>query len=207
MATQTSDLTAAARIRNAALEGFARDGIGATSIRDVAKAAGVSPGLVQHHFKTKDDLRDAVNGYVIETALEAFSDLPVEGSAELIQQAMGDRVTAFVRDHPTALRYVARSVAEGDRAALAIFDSFVEIAQEQWQRLADEGALRSDIDLTWTALHVVVLNLATVLFAQAIEGHLSERFDSPAGLARWNAASNALFRHGAYRQPRTSRRE
>jgi len=44
-----SDLNAAARIRNAALEGFAANGVAATSIRDVAAAAGVSPGLVQHH--------------------------------------------------------------------------------------------------------------------------------------------------------------
>jgi AcrR family transcriptional regulator len=43
-----SDLSTYARIRNAALEGFATRGVAATSIRDVATAAGVSPGLVQH---------------------------------------------------------------------------------------------------------------------------------------------------------------
>jgi hypothetical protein len=45
MVVVASDLTGLARIRNAALEGFARDGAAGTSLRDVAKAAGVSPGL------------------------------------------------------------------------------------------------------------------------------------------------------------------
>jgi AcrR family transcriptional regulator len=62
---EDSDLTAPARIRNAALRLFAENGVDGTSIRDIAGAAGVSPGLVQHHFKTKDAVRDAVNGYVL----------------------------------------------------------------------------------------------------------------------------------------------
>ena len=60
--TPQTDLTPAARIRDAALARFARDGLADTSIRDVARTAGLSPGLVQHHFKTKANLRDAVKG-------------------------------------------------------------------------------------------------------------------------------------------------
>ena len=63
-----SDLTGLARIRNAALEGFARDGVAATSIRDVAKRAGVSPGLVQHYFQSKAALVEAVNAHVLAIA-------------------------------------------------------------------------------------------------------------------------------------------
>src|SRR5579885_743136 len=47
MASHDSDLTAAARIREAALRLFAERGVSAASIRDVAKAAGVSAGAVQ----------------------------------------------------------------------------------------------------------------------------------------------------------------
>jgi AcrR family transcriptional regulator len=199
MSVAASDLTAAARIRNAALAAFAEHGVLATSIRDVAAAAQVSPGLVQHHFGTKSGLRDAVNEYVVEIASEAFAELPEGGSADDIQQQLGDRITSFVRDHPTELRYVARSIADGDQAAVQIFNAFVEIARGLWERLAERGLLRPDADLTWTPLHVVVLNLGTVLFREAIEGHLEAAFFEPAQLDRWNEASNALFRHGVYR--------
>jgi TetR/AcrR family transcriptional regulator, regulator of cefoperazone and chloramphenicol sensitivity len=197
--TPASDLTGLARIRNAALEGFATDGVAATSIRDVAKRAGVSPGLVQHHFPTKAALVDAVTEHVVAIATEAFSDLSEDGSPMQAQQELGDRVTAFVAEHPTAVLYVARSAADGEQAALEIFDAFVAIANGQWRRLADQHLLRADTDLTWTALHAVVLVLGSVLLKDAIDRHLPQPFFTPAQLERWNAASNALFREGTYR--------
>jgi AcrR family transcriptional regulator len=195
-----SDLTPYARVRNAALDRFARDGVAATSIRDVAKAAEVSPGLVQHHFPSKGALIKAVNDYVIAIATDAFSDPPRGGSAAKIQQELGDRVTALMGEHPTALLYVARSSADGDEAALGIFDAFLAIAATQWRALADEGLLHPDTDLAWAALHVVVLNLGTALFIDAINRHLPQPFLTPEQLDRWNTASNTLFREGMYEQ-------
>jgi AcrR family transcriptional regulator len=199
MRVLTSDLTPHARVRNAALDGFARDGVAATSIRDVAKAAEVSPGLVQHHFPTKAALIKAVNDYVIAIATDTFSEPPRGKSAAEIQQELGDRVTALMREHPTALLYVARSSVDGDQAALGIFDAFLAIASTQWQALADEGLLRPDTDVAWAALHVVVLNLGTALFIDAINRHLPAPFLTSGQLERWNTASNTLFREGMYR--------
>ena len=54
------DLTARARIRDATLEHFTEYGFDRATIRDIARAAGVSPGLVRHHFGTKDELRNAI---------------------------------------------------------------------------------------------------------------------------------------------------
>ena len=68
--------------------GFARDGVKATSIRDVAAAAGVSPGLVQHHFATKAALREAVDERVLAIATESFRDFPEAGSAAEIQKEL-----------------------------------------------------------------------------------------------------------------------
>ncbi len=200
MEAPASDLTGLARIRNAALEGFARDGVPATSIRDVAKHAGVSPGLVQHYFPSKTALVEAVNAYVLALATDAFSDLAGSDASIDAVQELGDRVNAFLTEHPTAVLYVARSTADRDNAALGIFDAFVAIAQAQWQRLADHDLLRPDIDLTWTALHTVAMILGTVLLSDAVERHLPEPFFTPTQLDRWNAASSELFREGTYRR-------
>jgi AcrR family transcriptional regulator len=196
------DLTAAARIRNAALDGFARDGVEATSIRDVAGAAGFSAGLVQHHFKTKGDLEQAVNDYVLRVAADAYAGFQEEtdgmGTEELLR-AIGDRITAFVRDYPTALLYVIRSAAAGEEAGLNIFDAFVGIAKAQVDRLASEGKLADDIDYLWTALHVVIFNLGTVLLEPAINRHLPATFLDPEQLHRWNEATTRLVSRGAMR--------
>lgn len=196
------DLTAAARIRNAALEGFARDGVEATSIRDVARAAGVSAGLVQHHFKTKADLEQAVNEHVLRVAAEAYAGFEEEtagkGTEELLC-GIGDRITAFVRDHPSALLYVIRSAAAGEEAGLNIFDAFLTIIRGQVDQLAETGLLREEVDREWTALHVVIFNLATVLLEQAINRHLPAPFRDPEQLERWNAATSKLLTRGVLR--------
>jgi AcrR family transcriptional regulator len=194
------DASGATRIREAALQGFASDGVEATSIRDVAAAAGVSPGMVQHHFPTNAALREAVDERVLEIATESFQDFPEAGSASEIQRELGDRVTAIVRDEPNLLRYVARSISEGEEAGLRLFDAFVAIATAQWRRLDEEGMLREDADLLWAGLHTVVLNLATVMFEQAIDRHLPDPYRSPEMLERWNRASSALFQRGMYRE-------
>lgn len=98
-------ITAERRIRDAALEGFAMRGLQATSIRDVAQAAGVSSGLVQHYFPTKAALRQAVNEHAVEATRDAFADL-ARSSASVLLEQLGERVTAFVAEHPLVFRYV-----------------------------------------------------------------------------------------------------
>ena len=60
------DLTARARIRDAALRLFAERGLDGTTIRDIAKEAGVSGGLIRHHFGSKDGLRSACDVYALD---------------------------------------------------------------------------------------------------------------------------------------------
>lgn len=186
------------RICEAALNGFAESGVEATSIRDVAAAAGVSPGLVQHHFATKDELRGAVNQYVVERAAETFAELPAADSATEVLGELGDRVTGLAREHPEALLYVARLSADEDPAALEIFDAFLEIANQQWERLAGMGVLRAGLDIKWAALQVIVLILGSALFEGAISRHLATPWRTPEQLERWNRANAELLRRGLY---------
>ena len=53
------DLTARARIRDAALHEFGEKGYDGATIRGIAARAGVSSGLLRHHFGSKQELRDA----------------------------------------------------------------------------------------------------------------------------------------------------
>jgi AcrR family transcriptional regulator len=198
-----SDLTTFARIRNAALAGYAKDGVAATSIRDTAKAAGVSPGLVQHHFATKAALGQAVNDYVAATAVAAFADVPVASSAADASEELGRRVATLVHEHPDALLYVARASIEGDPGALDLFDTFVSIAEQQWQQLSRDGLLRADIDQQWTVLNTIIVNLGPLLFHAGLDRHLPQPFLSPEGLERWQTAATKLFRHGVYRAEST----
>jgi AcrR family transcriptional regulator len=187
------------RIRDAALAGFAERGVAATTVRRVAADAAVSPGLVQHYFPSKRALRDAVDRHALALARGAFEHVtPSEESSDLIDE-FGRRIAAFVRDHPDVVRHVARSALEDRAPASGLFDAFVGVARGGWDDLAAQDQLRDGVDLEWSALHTVLLNLGTVLFEPSADRHLSEPLMTPEGLDRWRVATTDLFRHGVYR--------
>jgi hypothetical protein len=107
-------------------------------------------------------------------------------------------VTAWAREHPEALLYVARLAADEDPAALEIFDAFLAIARHQWEQLAAEGMLRPDVDREWAAMQAIVLILGSALFEGAINRHLPKPWRDPEQLERWNRANSDLFRRGVY---------
>lgn len=119
------DLTARARIRDAALRLFADRGIDRTSVRDIAKAAGVSAGLIRHHFGSKDALRDACDAYAIDRLLRIQEQSVDEG----LLADPGFLPTV----QPTKLllhRYLGRAMVDGSPSATAMFERLVDIAEE-----------------------------------------------------------------------------
>ena len=199
MPEESADLTAQARIRNAALELFATRGVAATTIRDVASAAGVSSGLVQHHFGTKAGLQKAVDEFVAADALSTITDLP---------DALEDRTAEFaarmgevVRDRPAAMLYLARSASEGGELGSTSFKAIVDFGVKQLQGMDEAGQLVPELDLEWTVLQLTLFNLATVMFEPAISHALGEPLFSEEGRRRWNAAAESLFTRGFTRTP------
>lgn len=194
-----SDLTAAARIRNAALDRFAAVGVAATSIRAVAKAAGVSPGLVQHHFRSKAKLRRAVDELVALRTTEAFADVVVGARAAESAESVGARISAFIRANPAIFTYVGRSLLEGDAPGRALLGHLLDLARAQLDRLAADGLLRPGVDLEWTALHVILIDVGAFLLERPLTRYLGQSLRSTEGLARMEKATAALFLHGIYR--------
>ncbi|WP_281280945.1 TetR/AcrR family transcriptional regulator [Actinocorallia herbida] len=118
------DLTAKARIRDAALAEFARHGVKGTTVRGVAEAAGVSAGLVQHHFGTKEGLREACDSYALETVRRV--------KREAFESGMGDpgfMATAVAAGLPIQ-RYLARALVDGSPAAARLFDDAVAFSEQ-----------------------------------------------------------------------------
>lgn len=120
------DLTARARIRDAAIRLFADRGAEGTSVRDIAQEAGVSPGLLRHHFGSKEALREACDRHVMERAMKIKEELVLDGKMS---------TPGFLPSvHPEILltyRYVTRALLDGSSAAASMFDDMVDVA-EQW---------------------------------------------------------------------------
>ncbi|MFJ3758301.1 TetR family transcriptional regulator [Streptomyces sp. NPDC090080] len=124
------------RILAAAREEFSELGYDKTSVRGIAKAAGVDSALVHHYFGTKEQVFEAAISVAFAPALNAplaVADGPVDG--------VGERLTRFifgVWENPTTrtpLLAILRSAVNNETAA-AVFRRL--IAAQLLRRLAEQ---------------------------------------------------------------------
>ncbi|SEH71072.1 DNA-binding transcriptional regulator, AcrR family [Mycolicibacterium rutilum] len=190
--------SSADRIREAALKCFAARGTAATSLRLVASEAGVSLGLVQHHFATKANLIKAVDNYVLSVMNTSLARPIPDPPADSITD-VGNRVTSLVADEPDVVAYVGRALTDGSALGTELFDSLAAIGADRWRRRAEQGLTRPDLDPIWGTLNPLVLALGAWILRAHIQRHLPEPFETPAQLQRWQNATDALLRDGQMR--------
>jgi len=181
----TEDLTARARIRDAALRLFTERGIDGASIRDIAAAAGVSSGLIRHHFGSKEALRDACDAYAT-AEMNRLREQMFEGGGLTDTAGM-------VALHPTtrALQaYLVRSMVDGSDAAAVLFDDAVRLSEEWLTR--DKAPAR---DLRAYAAVLVAMQLGVFLLKDQMSRALGEDIDTPAGHVRLNRGFVDAFSH------------
>jgi AcrR family transcriptional regulator len=131
-----TDRTARARIRDAAIARFAEDGVDGATIRSVAAAAGVSPGLVIHHFGSKDALRVACDQHVTAT-IRAQKRAALGGGAGMDPLAA---LRAY-REGPPLLRYLARTLVDGSPHVAELVDEMVADAVGYMEEAVAAGTL------------------------------------------------------------------
>lgn len=119
--TRADDQTTRARIRDAAIATFGRDGF-AAGVRAVATAADVSPGLVNHHFGSKDGLRQACDDHVLGVIHDSKSAAMSGSPAGIIGQLME------IDGYAPYVAYVVRSFGAGGELAHRMFESMVDDA-------------------------------------------------------------------------------
>jgi TetR/AcrR family transcriptional regulator, regulator of cefoperazone and chloramphenicol sensitivity len=179
------DLTARARIRDSALRLFTERGFDGTTIRDIAKAAGVSSGLVRHHFGSKEALREAVDRYAVDWSTRVREQMLAEG--RLSDPAFMSTV------QPTAIlmqSYIVRSMLDGSDHAAAMFDDMVELG-EQW--LADNG-IESRDPRAFSAV-LCAMQLGAFAMRDQVSRALGVDVGTPPGHARMMRGFVEVFSH------------
>lgn len=119
----SDDRTTVARIRDAAVTEFAANGIAGTSIRTIAATAGVSPGLVIHHFGSKDELRAACDEFVAASVRHTKRKAMAEGAAFDPLAAMRAQ-----GDGPPISKYIAKTLVDGSPHVADLVDEIVDDA-------------------------------------------------------------------------------
>ena len=119
---------------------FAEQGAKATTIRTVAEQAGVTPGLVSHHFGTKQGLRDACDAYGLEYLRDGIT-------TAIDERGLADPnfLSSVYQSAPVVLRYLGRALVDGSTAAASLFDNIVTLTEDYLAgHPPQQGATRAD---------------------------------------------------------------
>ena len=116
------DLTAVARIRDAAIDQVGQHGFN-VGLRAIAQAAGVSAALVIHHFGSKEGLLRACDEYIAEQIREAKTE-----SLRSTDPASWLSAVAEIDTYAPMMAYLVRSLQSGS-----------DLAKEFWQRMIDNA--------------------------------------------------------------------
>jgi AcrR family transcriptional regulator len=178
----SDDLTAKARIRNAAFELHAAQGEASTTLREVAQAAGVTHGLVVHHFGNKDGLRRAVQQHMLDLLRQAIADAPTEGNATEVGQARDASVARMYAAHPAYLPYIRRALVDPAQLDTELLDLLADFTLAQVRALRAAGVATSDTPEHVQALAIGLRELGPRLLEPVVQrlwAHLTNSDDPP----------------------------
>ncbi|MEV6349971.1 helix-turn-helix domain-containing protein [Actinoplanes sp. NPDC051851] len=173
-----SDLTARARIRDAAIKLFAERGIGGASIREIAQEAGVSSGLLRHHFGSKEGLRDACD----EWALGRIAEIQIKFAETQL-------VGPFPPDVLGLQGYLIRSLMDGSPTGRKVFAASIERTGPHW---LEKSGIKSEDPRTFLAV-IAAMKMGLFLMRDQLSEILGEDLSTEAGYVRMARASIEIF--------------
>ncbi|MGO2601166.1 MULTISPECIES: TetR/AcrR family transcriptional regulator [Brevibacterium] len=153
------------RIRTAAISEFATHGFTKSTIRSIASAAGVSPGLVIHHFGSKDGLRTACDNHVFAAIAESKAQ-----NAEYAVHAM-----QMVFDDPnmsTKIDYLMKSLLDPSEHGQRYFEHYVDLVEDYITHGFAGYTFRHSDDPRGQAATIATLALAPSILAQRLQTSL-----------------------------------
>jgi AcrR family transcriptional regulator len=138
-------------------------------LRAIAERAGVTAGLVTHHFGTKEGLVAEVDALVIaqcSAALEralAKADPELGGGSAVL--GVAQEISRTLRESQELRGYLGHRLVSETEAGRQLFRQFVAVVSEGLQRLRDNGLVRDDVDPVGAMVLVVHLILGPIVLA------------------------------------------
>jgi AcrR family transcriptional regulator len=133
-----------------AAELFARQGVSATTVREIAEAVGILSGSLYHHFGSKDEIVEAIVAGFLHDLLQRYDEVLASGSSAK------DRLRGLVRasldtvvDHPRATEIYQNERHLQTTSGPAVVREGGLRVRSAWTSVLEEGmadgSLRSDV--------------------------------------------------------------
>lgn len=144
-----------ARILDAAAKTFRQKGYAATTLIEIARAAGMQAGSLYYHFGSKDELLEEVLDIGMRRVHEAVEEsqerLPADSShRDRIRVAVEAHLATLLKhdDYTSAnIRIFGQVPEEVQQHHIRQRDAYAELWRRILTKAQKSGALRSDVDL------------------------------------------------------------
>lgn len=183
-----------AQLIEIATDAFARDGFATTSLRSIAKQAGVSPALVVHHFGSREKL--------IEECIIKSLGLWVSEKQQFVDVSLSTSLgqwQASIDKHGSKLQFFRQVLVFGGEPANILFSRMVQEAQMMIEAQVEKGQMRKVENPGDLALLMTLHGLAPLLMQEQVNNHLGGSFLAPELGARLAGANLEIYRKGIYK--------
>ena len=173
---------------------FARDGIASTSLRAIAKEAGVSPALVVHHFGSREKL--------IEDCIIKALGLWVSEKQEFVDVSLSTALAKWqgaIAEHGAKLQFFRQVLIAGGEPANILFSRMVKESEMMIQAQIDKGQMRKAENIPDLALLMTLHGLAPLIMQDQVNNHLGGNFLEPELGSRLAGANLEIYRRGIYK--------
>ena len=153
-----ADLTAKAKIRNAALDLYAGQGEGRVSMRAVAAAAGVTDGL-----------RNAVEQLIVDYHAPAIASAPTDGTPAEVREARDLAVRRMLVEHPPVVDYLRRAVLDPSGEHGALIGRLTELTRSEVTKSRESGLASTDRSEAVQVLRVMVRQLGGLFLQPMVD--------------------------------------
>ena len=176
-----------------AVEMFAEQGFAGTSLRSIAKRAGVSPALMIHHFETKESLiREAISKTLGSWVADEKAAMLNDESKQL------QNWQAVMAKGTTPLNFFRQVLLAGGDYAQRLFDAAVSETEVLLDQMQSTGRLRNLSDKQTTALIMTISGLGSVLLMSQIEKTMGGPISSDHVASKLMNANNEMLRDGVF---------
>jgi AcrR family transcriptional regulator len=167
------DRTAKARIRDAAIDCFAESGIDGTTARKVATSAGVSPGLVIHHFGSMDGLRSECDRHVAATIRDYKHDAMSAGPNIDVLAALRGANAGPV------MAYLAAVLVDDSPIVADLVDELVADAEGYLEYGGETGLVKPSADPRGRAAVLLLWSLGALVLHRHVQRILGVDLTNP----------------------------
>lgn len=179
---------------------FAERGFDGVTVRDIAREADVSIGLINHHFDSKEGLRAAVDKHFIERTSKAVARASrelAEADFEKVEEYQRNWILQYEDEWPRVAAYLRRAITENSAWGENLFREYYQAVSETITRADAEGKVAADADRLWLPLLYMFMLIGPLVLDPYIKSMLGRSTYEPEMWGRFQKSMRRLFWMGA----------